>query len=451
VAQSSHEERASQAAPATKARAPRVVVSAPKAHVKRDKKLEAQEGADKASAKRGAIFMAFVMVVYVLWIVLTGQFDEFVGALAGVDVRWLSVGMLCMVLYFVLGVASYVAAVITDRKNPVGLRDLASVEASGILYGYLTPMNSGAIPAQVYRLTKAGLTVGEASALQFTRSVIYQSGEVLVALLMLALKLDYFMATYGDIVYLALVAFAIQALQVAGLLVVCLCPRLVVRVGRWAIGFADRRGWLKNASRYYTLIETQVSQFSGSFRSAFRHKRSMGATLVITFFQLCFFYAVPYFVLLSFGHTASFLVCLAGGSMIQIVGDSVPLPGGAGGNEAGFALFFGSLFGASAAAGFIVWRVVTYFLPILCSLVLTQLRSTHHTSLRLRADAFMRRSHRGIAVKPGRGAVGAPTRAVPAPGGKGGAAGKAAAGKAAGAGKGAGAGKAAAGKPRVRK
>jgi hypothetical protein len=380
-------------------KAPKVVVAAPKGKAA-DKKLVKQEDKDKASAKKGAVFMLFVLVAYAVWIVFTGQFDEFVSALAGVDTGWLAAAMGCMVLYFVFGTLSYVAAIFMDKRSPLGLRDLMSVEASGILYGYLTPMNSGAIPAQVYRLTKAGLDVGEASALQFTRSVIYQTGEVVVAALFLGLKLDYFMTAYGDIVYLALVAFAIQLSQVVGLLIVCLCPRLVTRVGSAVVGFLGRRGWLKETQRYYDLIDTQVSLFSGSFRASFRHKKSMLATLVITFVQLCCFYAVPFFVLHAFGKSAGFILCLAGGSMIQIVGDSVPLPGGAGGNEAGFALFFGSLFGSAAAAGFVVWRIVTYFLPVLVSLPLTQLRSTHQKSLRLRFEAWSRRRKGGVTFKP---------------------------------------------------
>ena len=74
-----------------------------------------------------------------------------------------------MVLYFIFGVIAYAIAVWLDPDSPVGIRDLISVEASGVFFGNLTPMMVGGTPAQIYRLTKAGQPVGEAGATQFTR------------------------------------------------------------------------------------------------------------------------------------------------------------------------------------------------------------------------------------------------------------------------------------------
>ncbi len=397
----------STAAPATATPQPTSLPArpAPSVHVGKAAPLRAtsrraqvgeEEAADRRKARKGAAFMGILFLVYLAWIVVSGQFDEFVASLATADYGWLWLGLLFMTIRFGFGTLAYVFAVYIDPASPVGVRDCMSVEASGTLFGNLTPMNSGAVPAQIYRLTRAGLTVGEASATQFTRFIFYQAGEVVVAAVLLWLKFDFFLEHYGNFVILNLVVFVIQTIQALALLVVCLFPRIVVRGGNWGIRFAQRHNWIKpeTAQRYLRVVNVQVQEFSTTFKASFKHKSSLFLTWLVTLGMLVCFYSVPWCVLRAFGGDADFVECLAAGAMVQMIGNSVPLPGGAGGNEAGFAFFFGPIFGASAAAGFVVWRLITFFIPTAACLPLSALRSTSNRSIYQRWNSFRRNSSR---------------------------------------------------------
>lgn len=337
---------------------------------------------EKAKARKGAKFLGLVVIGYILILVVTGQMDTFIHAFDKVDMGWIVAGCMCMVFYFIFGVIAYVVDVWLDPDSPVGIRDLMSVEASGVFFGNLTPMMVGSVPAQILRLTKTGLTAGEAAATQFTRFVMFQLGEVLFAGVMLWMCLPFFYATYGNIVLLNVVVFAGHALQLAGLFIVCLCPKLVMKLGNWAIKFLSKHKLLKNYAKWYDMVNNQVAEFSDAFRRAMKHLPSMGITLVVTLLQLGSMYAVPWFVLRAFGMNANFIECLAAGSMVQMVASAVPLPGGTGGAEGGFALFFGPLFGwAQTTTAFIIWRVITFFAPTLLAFPLLQLRSSHRYSI----------------------------------------------------------------------
>lgn len=349
-----------------------------------------EEDRDKARARKGALFLLAVLAAYVVWIVVSGQYDEFVDALQSSDTGWFVAGLLVMGLNFFFGSLAFVLAAYIDPTSPLGVRDCISVEANGVLFGNLTPMSTGTMPAQIFRLTQAGLDVGEASATQLTRFVIYQAGEVVVAAALLALRFDFFLHTYGNIVFVNIVVFIIQTAQALGLLLVCLFPRFVGRVGNRALSFIDRRGWLGHdkIEKYRDMLNGQLLSFGGTFRDSFRHKESLLLTLLVTLGQMLAFYAVPWFVLHAFGGDADFVTCLAAASMVQMIGNSVPLPGGAGGNEAGFALFFGPIFGAAATAGFVVWRLITFFIPTLVAVPMSALRSTSHRSIYQRWQRF---------------------------------------------------------------
>ena len=147
--------------PTTKAKAPKKV--ALKVSAVRSVSAE-DSAADKKSmgqVRKTVIFLGFVAVAYALYLVFTGQVDEFVSSLAGVDMSWIVAGVICFLFYYVFGILAYVLSVAADPDCPVGIRDLMSVEASGVFFMRLTPNSAGAPPAQIFRLTRAGMSAGE--------------------------------------------------------------------------------------------------------------------------------------------------------------------------------------------------------------------------------------------------------------------------------------------------
>lgn len=346
----------------------------------RSKRPADDEAENRAKARKGALFLGGVVIIYILYLIISGQMGQFMAALGSVDLGWVGLAALCFCGYFIFGVIAYAIAVYLDHDSPVGIRDLMSVEASGIFFGNLTPMMAGAVPSQILRLTRTGLEVGEASATQFTRFIMFQFGVVLFAAIMLVAKLGFFFDTYGDIVVLNLIVFGVHFLELAALFVICLCPNFVMKVGNALIDFMSKHGWLKHTEHWNEVVNVQVMEFSQAFMRAAQDLPSMGLTLLVTMAQLACFYMIPWFVLRAFGVEGDFLNCLAAGSMVQMVSTAVPLPGGTGGAEGSFYMFYGNMFGAANInAGFLIWRIVTFFGPTFISVPLLGLRSRNRS------------------------------------------------------------------------
>ena len=345
--------------------------------------------ADKESmgqVRKTLVFLAFVVIAYVVYLVVTGQVDEFVTSLAGVDPGWILAGVVCFLFYYVFGVMAYVLSVIADPDSPVGIRDLMSVEASGVFFMRLTPSGAGAPPAQIYRLTRAGMTVGQASALNFTRFVLYEAGEGVFAAIMLLFCGSYFYEQFGDVTLIGIFLFGFKVVQVGLVLALCLFPRPVTAIGNWLLRFVHRRGWIKEERylKYHETLNGQIAEFSASFKAASKNVGEMCATMVVTLLQLGCMYALPYFVLRAFGEPADFLICTASGSMLELLINAVPLPGGTGGAEVGFAYLFKDMFGVHLPAGFVIWRAVEYLLPVLIAAPCMGMRSNGGMSINRR-------------------------------------------------------------------
>ncbi|MBY4796851.1 flippase-like domain-containing protein [Collinsella sp. AGMB00827] len=360
-------------------------------------------GDDRKGATRGAIFIGCALIAFLVYLVLTGQVAQFMEALSNVQGMWLTIACLCMLLYLVFGIAAYAIAVWLDPESPVGIRDLISVEASGIFFGNLTPMMMGSTPAQIYRLTKAGQNVGEAGAIQFTRFIVYQFGLVVWGAILLAARMPFFIERYSDIGALTVLCIFSFGGHVGILLLIfaiALMPKTVVRVSHWGLTLLGRLGFdREKIERWRGFVDGEVYSFSDKFKLAAAHASSMALTVVITMLQLAFFYLVPYFLMLAFGHhEVDFLSVMAASAFVQLLSSAVPLPGGTGGAEGGFALFLGHFYGSAATAGYLLWRLITFIIPTIVAAPLLGLRSSHEASIHDRWDRLIatraRRKHK---------------------------------------------------------
>ncbi len=110
--------------------------------------------------------------------------------------------------------------------------------------------------------------------------------------------------------------------------------------------------------------------------AAFHHAGVIASAIVVTLLQLTSIYLVPYFVLRALGaqHVDVF-TAVAAAAFVQLVLSAVPLPGGTGGAEGGFYLFFSPLLGDAVGTGVVLWRLISYYLPILVSFPLLACKS----------------------------------------------------------------------------
>ena len=365
--------------------------------------VEPSGGDDHKSARRGAIFIGAVLVIYIIYLVVTGQVAQFMSAMSRVQAPWLVAACLCMFMYLFFGIVAYAIAVWLDPKSPVGIRDLISVEASGIFFGNLTPMMMGSTPAQIYRLTKAGQNVGEAGATQFTRFIVYQFGLVAWGAILLLARMPFFAERYGDMTLLCVFSFGGHCCILLGIFAVALMPKTVTRVAHWIINVLERVGLSPlKIEKWRTFVDDEIYSFSEKFKRSAGHFKSMVLTVIITMLQLAFFYLVPYYLMLAFGHhSVDFFSVMAASAFVQLLSSAVPLPGGTGGAEGGFALFLGHFFGSAATAGYLLWRLITFIAPTIIAAPLLGLRSAHDASIHERLDRILGRAGKGASAASG--------------------------------------------------
>ena len=184
-----------------------------------------------------------------------------------------------------------------------------------------------------------------------------------------------FQASYGNLIFLALIAWAIGLLKILGELAVCYFPNQVMHFGNAAVKWISKRGWLKDYGRAYHFVNNEVGELSAAFRRATNSRQGILVTLVINYIQLTLLYLIPWFVANAFGCNLNPIASIELCALVQMVGAAVPLPGGTGGVDVAWNIFLGPTFGTLTTAGFIMWRAVSYIGPIFLSIPLLNLHS----------------------------------------------------------------------------
>lgn len=328
-----------------------------------DSKARARSNTRKAVI--GGLFMAAVLIVSLAYIEASGQGQSFREALDQAKLVWMLAMVGVMGLYLLFGTLAFVLETLIARKAPVGFLDLVSVEAAGTFFGNLTPMMAGSVPGQIWRLLEAGLDFGSATAVQINRFLLFQAAEILLAGGLLLCNWPYFFSHYGAVVWINVAIFGFKLIQAMALLVMCLRPQWVAKLGERLCGWIKRRdlfGMGIKADVWSKAISNQVTQFSTTFKAAVRHKWVMLGMLVVSVLQQFCIFCSPWFVLQALNIQVDFWLVACAGSMVQLLASAIPLPGGTGGIEASFATFFAPWMGSTAAAGYILWRLVTYYL-----------------------------------------------------------------------------------------
>ena len=205
--------------------------------------------------------------------------------------------------------------------------------------------------------------------------------------------MPFFAERYGDMTLLCVFSFGGHCCILLGIFAVALMPKTVTRVAHCIINWLERIGVsATKIESWRTFVDGEIYSFSEKFKLSAGHFSSMLLTVFITMLQLAFFYLVPYFLMLAFGHhEVDFFSVMAASAFVQLLSSAVPLPGGTGGAEGGFALFLGHFFGSASTAGYLLWRLITFIAPTILAAPLLGLKSAHNESIHARWDRVMRK------------------------------------------------------------
>jgi len=256
----------------------------------------------------------------------------------------------------------------------VGFKHCLNLVLANMLVAAVTPSQAGGEPVRVHELYRAGVTVGDATAIVIMERVI--DGIVLgaagaFAMLFLGRYWSSLASGFSGVSFIMYAAWISVTIFVLIFVYSVKNPdylkRVLKRISRWI----DRRWHLRRFEQLLGTIDREVDNFNRGLVEFVNHGKS---GLVWGFFFTALFwlseFVIASMLLLGLGQQPYFIESFVVQLVIAII-MMIPLtPGGSGVAELGATSFY-SLFVPSSIVGVFVllWRLILYYLNIFLGLL----------------------------------------------------------------------------------
>ena len=276
---------------------------------------------------------------------------------------WILVAFFCICAYLLIeGVITKV--LVSNRVEHFTFKDAIRVPLVEQLFNGITPFSSGGQPGQLIVMLQTGVDGGRASSALLMKFVVYQAMIVVNFFISLIIGFHFVASKLHFLALFVIFGFLIHFFVIVGLLMIMYWPSFTKKLA--TLLFHPVK-WFVKDEKFYSMRETMYSKIDNLFEESVRIGRQPKLLLkvvALTFFQLLFYYLIPYFIMLSLGYTGVNVIMVTSlHIMIVMIISLFPIPGGSGGAEFSFESLFHSFISSNSrlVLAMIIWRILTYY------------------------------------------------------------------------------------------
>lgn len=309
-----------------------------------------------------------IITVIVLYFSLKDHFFEIVHQVIHLNPFWFLIAILLAFGYWAFKSIEFYLA--TKRFKPdFSYHEAIRMTLATSFFNAITPFGSGGQPFQIYMLKKAGLRLSDSTNVIIENFIVYQIALILLSAF--AVIANMFGNFYDKVGFLSLfVAFGLflHSIVVVGLFLVAFNLKFNRWVSKNFIHLAAKFHFVKDEEKKREEFESYIIQFHEGAKVLLTNKRLFINAIGFNLIALLSQYLIPVVLLYSTGDYTSFdgFLSIVTSAYVMLIGSSIPIPGGTGGLEYGFLMFFGNFInGGKLNAIMLLWRGLTYYFGLI--------------------------------------------------------------------------------------
>ena len=308
------------------------------------------------------ILIIFSVTFIVLFFALKDDFNTIIHQILTINPIFLILSFLLILAYYFLRTIVLHDIIIKFKKN-YSFNDAFKITLQTQFFNGVTPFASGGGPFQVYMFKKDGIKISNGTNIFIQNFIVYQIALVILGLI--AVTLNHFMNLFKNISllkYLVTFGFIINVLVILGLFVLAFTTKLNKKIGRLIIKIFKKI--VKNPKELISKWEEYVENFHDGAIVLLNNKTMFIKGVFYNFMALIALYLIPLTLLYGMGKfdVINSIETIVTSAYVMLIGSFVPIPGGTGGLEYGFTVFYGNyMTGAIVKSIMLLWRFITYY------------------------------------------------------------------------------------------
>jgi uncharacterized protein (TIRG00374 family) len=316
------------------------------------------------NTKRNTLLL-FIILAIILYFLLKDDFPSIMDNLINANKWLILLSVIFIFLYWLFRAVSLYLIVKRYKKN-IRFKVMMHQTLITQFFNGVTPFSTGGEPMQVYMLTKSGVKVANATNIILQEFIMYQIALVIIGLLAVFLNFKFNLCEVTPVLAnLIILGFIINIAIGLFMIFVSFSKRFSSFVVKVILKIGIKFNFIKHPEKTTASLHEKLEEYNESGTMLKENKVLFLTCIMLNVVSLLLYYLIPFFVFLSLGFRLGIMQVFVSSAFILLIGNFVPIPGGSGGIEYAFLLFFETLLPpAPLKSALIIWRTITYYFGI---------------------------------------------------------------------------------------
>lgn len=328
------------------------------------------------------ILLIVVVTVIAMYFALRDNFSLIMQSISSMNPIMLVLVLIWGMLYTGVWGVSY--QIMGKRYIPdYSLLKGIAVAFVGTFFAGITPSSTGGQFGQIYILKKQGIKVSDGASLLWADFIIYQTTMMIYVTILFILRFSHY-ANLSAWFWIIFVGYLVNLVVVIGLYTIALFPGMYIKLSVWAARLLSKLKFIKNPDQIVANWTSQMTNFTVEIKKLSQAKDMIVQCMLVNFIRLTLYYSLPFVIARSLGidlKIGQLIDVLALSSFVSMANSFIPLPGASGGTEVVFTLLFSRMLGALTGAVLLLWRVSSYYVPVIAGAVIFMFLKNHYDRL----------------------------------------------------------------------
>lgn len=326
---------------------------------------------------KNKLFNALLLIVVtllVLYFSLKDDYNTIVNTIFNIDKKFLIMGFFLLFSYWFF--KSITTWIITKEYNKYRFRQSFRMIIETNFFHAVTPFSSGGQPYEIYSLKKSGLKITDATNVSVQSFITYQIALVLLGVIAVICNYKFNLFLENKMLSkLVTLGFIINLLVIVVLFLITFTKRISGFILKIIINILDKFHIFKDKEKIKNNLNKYLKDFNDGAKKIFENKFRFIGLVLLQFISLVSLYLIPFVLFMGIDIYINPLIVIMTSAYVMLIGSFVPIPGGTGGLEYGFIMFF-STFNSSkvVTAVMLLWRFITYYFGMILGAFVLGLR-----------------------------------------------------------------------------
>ena len=219
--------------------------------------------------------------------------------LKNLNYPWIYVAVLFMFMYWLIEcIVLNIFVKASGFKQRI--RDSFKITMIGQFFNSVTPFASGGQPAQLYFMTKKGVSGGSATSVLTMKLIVYQAILMTYSLVAIIFKFNLFKNNVNNFFLISILGFVLNTIVILFLIVSSVKRDLAEKILKFILKVLSKIHLVKN---YEVALEKHKKELVNFQKNAIYISKNFSLLIkcgILTFIQLTVYFLIPYFIYKGF-------------------------------------------------------------------------------------------------------------------------------------------------------